>query len=63
MTKGHQQRGDVEYKVERTRSDSMSSSGHDAISPWTGVSQFLPTTQKIIQFSDGKESKVTKILL
>jgi len=57
MTKGHQQRGDVEYKVERTRSDSMSSSGHDAISPWTGVSQFLPTTQKIIQFSDGKESK------
>lgn len=25
-----------------------------ARSPWTGCSQFLPTTQKIIQFSDGK---------
>lgn len=25
-----------------------------AKSPWTGCSQFLPTTQKIIQFSDGK---------
>ncbi|XP_014668840.1 PREDICTED: ethanolamine-phosphate cytidylyltransferase-like isoform X1 [Priapulus caudatus] len=24
-------------------------------SPWTGVSQFLPTTQKILQFSAGKE--------
>lgn len=27
---------------------------HSATSPWTGCSQFLPTTQKIIQFSDGK---------
>ncbi|XP_045464494.1 ethanolamine-phosphate cytidylyltransferase isoform X2 [Harmonia axyridis] len=25
-----------------------------ARSPWTGCSQFLPTTQKIIQFSDGR---------
>ncbi|XP_037809688.1 ethanolamine-phosphate cytidylyltransferase isoform X1 [Lucilia sericata] len=28
-----------------------------AKSPWTGCSQFLPTTQKIIQFSDGKSPK------
>lgn len=28
-----------------------------ANSPWTGCSQFLPTTQKIIQFSDGKSPK------
>ncbi|XP_060535257.1 ethanolamine-phosphate cytidylyltransferase isoform X2 [Cylas formicarius] len=28
-----------------------------ARSPWTGCSQFLPTTQKIIQFSDGKSPK------
>ncbi|OQR79362.1 ethanolamine-phosphate cytidylyltransferase isoform 2, partial [Tropilaelaps mercedesae] len=28
-------------------------------SPWTGISQFLPTTQKIIQFSEGKEPKPT----
>lgn len=32
---------------------------HDARSPWTGCSQFLPTTQKIIQFSDGKLPKPT----
>lgn len=24
-------------------------------SPWTGISQFLPTTQKIIQFAEGRE--------
>lgn len=24
-------------------------------SPWTGVSQFLQTSQKIIQFASGKE--------
>ena len=28
---------------------------HQAISPYTGVSQFLPTSQKIIQFSEAKE--------
>lgn len=32
---------------------------HQARSPWTGCSQFLPTTQKIIQFSDGKSPKPT----
>uniref|UniRef100_A0A2M4CSN2 ethanolamine-phosphate cytidylyltransferase n=1 Tax=Anopheles darlingi TaxID=43151 RepID=A0A2M4CSN2_ANODA len=32
---------------------------HTARSPWTGCSQFLPTTQKIIQFSDGKPPKPT----
>lgn len=57
LTRGHQQRGDSEYKVERSRSDSMSQDS-DARSPWTGVSQFLPTTQRIIQFSEGKEPKV-----
>ena len=57
MTKGHQQRGASEYKVERSRSDSMSQDSA-ARSPWTGVSQFLPTTQRIIQFSEGKEPKV-----
>ena len=31
--------------------------GHEARSPWTGVSKFLPTTQKIIQFAEGKEPK------
>ena len=31
--------------------------GHDTYSPWTGVSQFLPTTNKIIQFAEGKDPK------
>lgn len=33
------------------------SQGSTASSPWTGVSQFLPTSNKIIQFSSGKEPK------
>ena len=28
-------------------------------SPWTSVSHFMPTTHKIVQFSDGKEPKPT----
>lgn len=53
MTKQHFKQGDSEYSVDHEPSKSM---GQDrrARSPWTGVSQFLPTTQKIIQFSDGK---------
>ncbi|KAM7353600.1 phosphoethanolamine cytidylyltransferase isoform 3-T3 [Cochliomyia hominivorax] len=40
-------------------SSGSSNMGQDsaAKSPWTGCSQFLPTTQKIIQFSDGKSPK------
>lgn len=38
-----------------------------AQSPWTGCSQFLPTTQKIIQFSDGKppqpNDKIVSLIL
>jgi len=53
MTRQHFRQGDNEYYVDREPSKSM---GQDrtARSPWTGCSQFLPTTQKIIQFSDGK---------
>lgn len=45
------------YKLLSSGSSNM---GQDsaAKSPWTGCSQFLPTTQKIIQFSDGKSPKV-----
>jgi ethanolamine-phosphate cytidylyltransferase len=31
--------------------------GSTAKSPYTGVSQFLPTSNKIIQFADGKSPK------
>lgn len=30
----------------------------ESITPWTGASQFLATTNKIIQFSNGREPKV-----
>jgi len=39
---------------EEVSSISTDSSTH---SPWTSISRFLPTTQKIIQFAEGKEPK------
>merc|ERR1719510_2572540 len=51
MSKAHQQRGSKEYEVQRRDSTNMSSDSA-ARSPWTGISQFLPTTQKILQFSN-----------
>ncbi|XP_037024592.1 ethanolamine-phosphate cytidylyltransferase isoform X2 [Bradysia coprophila] len=53
MTRNHFRQGTQEYLIEKEGSSTM---GQDAKarSPWTGCSQFLPTTQKIIQFSDGK---------
>jgi len=53
MTRQHFRQGDNEYSVDREPSKSMGQD-RNARSPWTGCSQFLPTTQKIIQFSDGK---------
>ncbi|KAH8414976.1 hypothetical protein KR215_000651 [Drosophila sulfurigaster] len=66
LTRNHFRQGSAEYDIEKeakllklqqlqSRLGS-SNMGQDssAKSPWTGCSQFLPTTQKIIQFSDGK---------
>lgn len=52
LTRQHFRQGQFEYEIAKEHSSSM---GQDstARSPWTGCSQFLPTTQKIIQFSDG----------
>uniref|UniRef100_A0A1A9W0P7 ethanolamine-phosphate cytidylyltransferase n=1 Tax=Glossina brevipalpis TaxID=37001 RepID=A0A1A9W0P7_9MUSC len=74
LTKNHFRQGSAEYAIEKealidevlnktiTKSKLSGSSnmGQDsaAKSPWTGCSQFLPTTQKIIQFSDGKAPKL-----
>ncbi|KAL6954450.1 ethanolamine-phosphate cytidylyltransferase [Sarracenia purpurea var. burkii] len=58
MTRGHFGRGDKEYFVEKEGSSTMGLDAQ-ARSPYTGCSQFLPTTQKIIQFSEGKEPKST----
>ncbi|KAF2904246.1 hypothetical protein ILUMI_01927 [Ignelater luminosus] len=56
LTRQHFRQGKFEYDVAKEHSSTM---GQDssARSPWTGCSQFLPTTQKIIQFSDGKSPK------
>ncbi|CAG0885736.1 unnamed protein product [Darwinula stevensoni] len=60
MSKDHQMRGCREFEVVKKKSkedvDRFSRDGNPH-SPWTGVSQFLPTTRKIIQFSEGKEPK------
>ena len=62
LSTDHMQRGDQEYIVDKTKSDNMSSDS-SARSPWTGVSQFLPTTQKILQFSNKNEPKKTDKIL
>ncbi|XP_063244456.1 ethanolamine-phosphate cytidylyltransferase isoform X3 [Bacillus rossius redtenbacheri] len=56
LTRQHFQQGSREYEVGREGPSSM---GLDASarSPYTGCSQFLPTSQKIIQFSDGKSPR------
>lgn len=58
MTKNHFKQGEHEYNVGKDGSSNMGQD-HEARSPWTGCSQFLPTTQKIIQFSDGIPPKPT----
>lgn len=56
LTREHFRQGEREYEVSRESSSTM---GLDstARSPWTGCSQFLPTTSKIINFSNGIEPK------
>ena len=54
MTKSHFNHGTPicsfsPEQIEKTSSDSS------AKSPYTGVSHFLPSSQKIVQFSDGKD--------
>lgn len=58
MSKTHFRRGTNEYEIEKEGSSNLGQD-HLARSPWTGCSQFLPTTQKIIQFSDGIPPKPT----
>lgn len=54
LTKQHHNRGEREYGVDKEHAGNISR-GPSTHSPWTGISQFLPTTQKIIQFAEGKE--------
>eukprot|EP00126_Sphaerothecum_destruens_P015668 Sdes_comp9704_c0_seq2m1204 len=55
MTKNHHQKDDaIDQKNATMKSVS---SGSDRRSPYTGVSRFLPTSQRIVQFSEGKSPK------
>ena len=47
----------ITYK--RSRATTLFFLDPNARSPWTGVSQFLPTTHKILQFSNGRSAKPT----
>ena len=60
MTRQHFRQGPLEYDVGHEGSSQLGLDS-DARSPYTGCSQFLPTTQKIIQFSDGKPPKVQHV--
>lgn len=53
LTKTHHVFGD-EFDVEsRERAQSLSTD-NEAVSPWTRVSHFLPTTQTLMQFAEGR---------
>lgn len=54
VTKSHHQRDEDSIDSQQVGAISQGPSVH---SPWTGVSQFLTTTKKIIQFSEGREPK------
>lgn len=54
LTKSHHEPDDRLPDRENTRRMSLC---HESVSPWTGASQFLATTNKIIQFSNGREPK------
>ncbi|GAB6025914.1 Ethanolamine-phosphate cytidylyltransferase [Chamberlinius hualienensis] len=56
MTKQHMMMGEKEYGVDKVQSGHLCRDD-TAHSPWTGISQFLPTSRKIVQFSEGKEPK------
>lgn len=55
LTKQHHKREDEAVPDSRVVQDIQK--GSSARSPWTGVSQFLATTQRIVQFSSGIEPK------
>ncbi|VDD85403.1 unnamed protein product, partial [Enterobius vermicularis] len=59
LTKTHHVRGDELDVESRERAQSLSTVwitfliGNEAVSPWTRVSHFFPTTQTLIQFAEG----------
>ena len=60
LTRDHHEK-DESKLPDKEKTKEMGSS-HESSSPWTKSCQFLATTQKIIQFSDGREPKVSHSL-
>lgn len=56
MTKSHHQSKEQEGTVDAEHSEAIRRD-QTTHSPWTGISQFLPTTRKIIQFAEGKDPR------
>lgn len=57
LTKTHHRMSESSEDMPDREHTQNISKDHSTHSPWTGISQFLPTTQKIIQFAEGKEPK------
>ncbi|XP_054615149.1 ethanolamine-phosphate cytidylyltransferase-like isoform X1 [Dunckerocampus dactyliophorus] len=55
MTKAHHSNIDASNYQQHPDNFGKDSNGQKSHSPWTGVSQFLQTSQKIIQFASGQE--------
>lgn len=54
MTKSHHNHGQPICSIDPKELETTSSD-NDARSPYTGVSHFLPSSQKIVQFADGQD--------
>ncbi len=56
LTKDHHEK-DENRMPDKDKTQEMGSSS-ESVSPWTRSCQFLTTTKKIIQFSNGRDPKV-----
>ncbi len=58
LTKSHHEADESKMPNHEQVGQMGSCSSGEAYSPWTKSCQFLATTKKIIQFSNGREAKV-----
>ena len=57
VTKSHHESDDMLINAESTRRMSLCK---EHVNPWTSTSKVLATTNRIIQFSNGREPQVRK---
>eukprot|EP01126_Amoeba_proteus_P053168 TRINITY_DN6469_c0_g2_i14.p1 TRINITY_DN6469_c0_g2~~TRINITY_DN6469_c0_g2_i14.p1 ORF type:complete len:348 (+),score=43.23 TRINITY_DN6469_c0_g2_i14:129-1172(+) len=66
LTKDHQINYDEQHAIDktpRTKVLTMSEGSQPRVSPYTRVSHFLPTSRRIVQFSNGKEPKPDDVVV